>query len=159
MSLFFVQDRIGESWKLFPCLKLRTMRRNAQIIPMTQKKDPNDPRVLPSRRWMRRSGIDEIPQLINVILGDMNFIGPRPLAEYEIGKLSDNKRTRRLRQKPGLLGSYTCLDRTWGDLEKSHDFFCRLLYKKRDDNLTQMLHFRIWIIRESLRAVLGGKVH
>ncbi len=88
------------------------MRRNAQIIPMTQKKDPNDPRVLPSRRWMRRSGIDEIPQLINVILGDMNFIGPRPLAEYEIGKLSDNKRTRRLRQKPGLLGSYTCLDRT-----------------------------------------------
>lgn len=85
---------------------------NAGFIPMNQKKDPNDSRILPSRRWMRRSGVDEIPQLINIILGDMNFIGPRPLAKYEIEQLSDNKRARRVRQKPGLFGSYTCLHRT-----------------------------------------------
>ena len=65
----------------------------------------NDPRVTALGRWIRKTSIDELPQLINVLQGNMSLVGPRPLPLYEVEKFENSAQRRRLSVKPGL----TCL--------------------------------------------------
>jgi exopolysaccharide biosynthesis polyprenyl glycosylphosphotransferase len=113
--IFFRQRRSGLNGKPFTMLKFRSMvtnaeQRKAEIAILNEMEGPvfkvtNDPRITPIGRMLRRWSIDEWPQMINVLLGDMSLVGPRPLPVDEVLKFDDLAHRRRLSVKPGL----TCL--------------------------------------------------
>ena len=113
--VIFKQRRAGKHGKPFVMYKFRSMSndaemRRAELEPFNQMSGPvfkveADPRVTPFGHWLRRSSIDELPQLVNVLLGDMSLVGPRPLPLYEVEKFENTAQRRRLSVKPGL----TCL--------------------------------------------------
>jgi len=76
--LFFTQERVGLNGRKFKMLKFRTMRQDSTRNPDSYWTVPNDPHVTRLGRWLRRSNLDELPQFINVLKGDMSVVGPRP---------------------------------------------------------------------------------
>ena len=113
--VIFRQRRAGRFGKPFVMYKFRSMAddaemRRAELEPFNQMHGPvfkveSDPRVTPFGRWLRRTSFDELPQLVNVLMGDMSLVGPRPLPLYEVEKFENTAQRRRLSVKPGL----TCL--------------------------------------------------
>lgn len=113
--IIFRQNRAGKHGKPFVMYKFRSMdndaeMRRAELEPFNQMNGPvfkveSDPRVTPFGRWLRRTSMDELPQLVNVLLGNMSLVGPRPLPLYEVEKFENTAQRRRLSVKPGL----TCL--------------------------------------------------
>lgn len=113
--VLFRQRRSGLNGKPFTMLKFRSMvtnaeQRKAELEVLNEMEGPvfklsNDPRVTPIGRILRRWSIDEWPQMINVLLGDMSLVGPRPLPVDEVSRFDDFAHRRRLSVKPGL----TCL--------------------------------------------------
>jgi exopolysaccharide biosynthesis polyprenyl glycosylphosphotransferase len=111
----FRQHRAGRYGKPFVMYKFRSMSddaemRRAELEPFNQMQGPvfkveADPRITPFGRWLRRTSFDELPQLVNVLMGDMSLVGPRPLPLYEVEKFENTAQRRRLSVKPGL----TCL--------------------------------------------------
>jgi exopolysaccharide biosynthesis polyprenyl glycosylphosphotransferase len=111
--LLFTQWRAGQHGRPFRMYKFRSMAADAEatlgdLIDVTALKEPvfklkNDPRVTPLGRWMRRTGLDEIPQLLNVLLGDMSVVGPRPEEVRLVDQYTPSQR-RRLKAKPGITG-------------------------------------------------------
>ncbi len=111
----FRQERAGKHGKPFVMYKFRSMvndaeMRRAELEPFNQMSGPvfkvtDDPRITPFGRWLRRTSVDELPQLVNVLMGDMSLVGPRPLPLYEVEKFESTAQRRRLSVKPGL----TCL--------------------------------------------------
>jgi lipopolysaccharide/colanic/teichoic acid biosynthesis glycosyltransferase len=111
---FFTQERVGQGGRRFRMFKLRTMVAGAhemrdEIMHLNEVDGPvfkirNDPRLHPLGRFLRRTSIDELPNLLNVILGDMSLVGPRPALPNEVEHYDDNAR-RRLTVPQGL----TCL--------------------------------------------------
>ena len=76
--LFFSQERVGLNGRKFKMLKFRTMYQSSSLNPDSHWTIPNDPHVTPLGRWLRRSNLDELPQFLNVLKGDMSIVGPRP---------------------------------------------------------------------------------
>lgn len=113
--VFFCQERGGLYGKGFTMYKFRTMRPDAEALQENLRqhnemqgpvfKIDQDPRVFPFGRFLRRTSIDEFPQLINVLLGHMSLVGPRPLPSYEVAQIEQSSQRRRLSVKPGI----TCL--------------------------------------------------
>jgi exopolysaccharide biosynthesis polyprenyl glycosylphosphotransferase len=113
--IFFVQERVGLNKRRFRMLKFRTMQQDAEsrmveIEHLNEKTGPifkirNDPRITSVGRWLRRTSIDELPQLVNVLLGDMSIVGPRPLSVRDAVRMEMAWQKRRFSVKPGL----TCL--------------------------------------------------
>ena len=104
--VFFRQTRVGKDGKHFRMYKLRTMYSDAESRSGAVWCGDKDPRIVPTCRWMRRSHLDELPQLFNVIRGEMSLVGPRPerpeiLAELE--EIYPDIR-KRLAVKPGITG-------------------------------------------------------
>ena len=111
--VFFKQERIGLNRRRFKMIKFRSMVANAEALrkeveKLNQAKGPifkaaNDPRLTRVGRFIRKYSIDELPQLINVLLGQMSLVGPRPPLAKEVAQYSWNQR-RRLSVKPGMTG-------------------------------------------------------
>ena len=103
-EIFYVQQRIGKDGKTFGLLKFATMLKNSANIGTGEITLSNDTRVLPFGRFLRQTKINELPQLINILKGDMSVIGPRPQTKkyYDIF-LDDDKRYISMIQ-PGLSG-------------------------------------------------------
>jgi len=104
--IFYTQTRLGKDGRPFRLYKLRTMFVNAESATGAIWAKDDDPRVMPLCRWMRSSHVDELPQLVNVIRGDMSLVGPRP-ERPEI--LSDLEKVypeirKRLAVRPGITG-------------------------------------------------------
>lgn len=102
-SPFFRQLRVGKSGKDFRLWKLRTMVKNAESLGAGLAIDAEDPRILRSGTLLRRFSIDELPNLINVLVGEMSIIGPRPTVRSQVEKY-DDQQLRRLEVKPGITG-------------------------------------------------------
>jgi exopolysaccharide biosynthesis polyprenyl glycosylphosphotransferase len=113
--VFFRQQRSGRNGAPFTLYKFRTMVTNAEqlkheLAAMNEMTGPvfkvtNDPRVTPLGKFLRKYSLDELPQLFNVLRGEMSLVGPRPLPVDEVKRFNDLSHRRRLSVKPGL----TCL--------------------------------------------------
>jgi len=159
--VLFRQKRAGLNGRPFTMYKFRTMVSNAEqlkqeLAALNEMSGPvfkvaNDPRVTKVGRWLRRKSIDEFPQLINVLLGDMSLVGPRPLPVEEVNRFDDWAHRRRLSVKPGL----TCLWQVGGRNEV-RDFkeWVRL-------DLEYIDHWSLWldikILWMTIPVVLMGK--
>ena len=94
--------RVGRAGRLFNLYKFRTMRMDAPKYGL-HPADADDPRITRIGRWLRRTSLDELPQLINVLKGDMSLVGPRPEMPFIVRRYNVNQR-QRLRVTPGLTG-------------------------------------------------------
>jgi lipopolysaccharide/colanic/teichoic acid biosynthesis glycosyltransferase len=113
--VLFRQKRSGLNGAPFTIYKFRTMVTNAEqyqheLAAMNEMKGPvfkvtNDPRITPIGRFLRKYSLDELPQLLNVLRGEMSLVGPRPLPVDEVKRFNDLAHRRRLSVKPGI----TCL--------------------------------------------------
>ena len=101
--VLYRQTRVGKDGEDFEVLKLRTMVVGAEAEGAGWAVDRGDPRITRAGRLLRRLSIDELPQLWNVLRGDMSIIGPRPTLAYQVERYTDRQR-RRLEVKPGLTG-------------------------------------------------------
>ena len=101
--VLFRQTRVGKDCKDFELLKLRTMIVGAETKGAGYAVDRGDSRITRVGRFLRRTSLDELPQLWNVVRGDMSVIGPRPTLRYQVDKYTDRQR-KRLDVLPGITG-------------------------------------------------------
>lgn len=110
--VFFCQERVGKDGRLFRIVKFRTMKDEAAGSPVTVA---GDARVTPPGAWLRRYKLDELPELWNVLVGDMSFVGPRPdVPGYADTLTGDDREILRLR--PGITGPASLKYRNEEDL-------------------------------------------
>ncbi len=156
--VLFRQQRIGQHGEPFRMLKFRSMRANAdlELQALLEKqgtadkplfKVQDDPRITQIGRFLRRFSVDELPQLFNVLRGEMSLIGPRPQVPAEVA-LYDHSATRRLLVKPGLTGLWQVSGRSNLSWEET----IRLdLYYVENWSMTEDLY----ILLRTVRAVVG----
>ncbi|NWO11975.1 sugar transferase [Chromohalobacter salexigens] len=101
---FFIQQRVGKNGRLFRVIKIKTMRPNRELSTTVTRS--GDPRITPLGRFLRKTKIDELPQLWNVLWGDMSFVGPRPDVPGFADSLVGEER-RLLSIRPGITGPAT----------------------------------------------------
>jgi lipopolysaccharide/colanic/teichoic acid biosynthesis glycosyltransferase len=158
--IFFVQKRVGQWGREFNFPKFRSMVSNAedlkaQLLTKNQHKNgitfkiASDPRVTPIGNFLRRTSIDELPQLWSVLKGDMSLVGPRPPIPNEVlrYKLSDR---RRLDVKPGL----TCYWQVEGRGDVPFDQQVEMDIRYVD---SQSVWLDIWLLIKTVPAVIQGK--
>jgi lipopolysaccharide/colanic/teichoic acid biosynthesis glycosyltransferase len=102
-SAIYRQHRVGEGGQVFEMLKLRTMVEGSDPVGVGNVVTRDDPRVTRVGRVLRRFSLDEIPNLINVLRGEMSIVGPRPTIEAQVADYTPYQR-RRLEVKPGITG-------------------------------------------------------
>jgi exopolysaccharide biosynthesis polyprenyl glycosylphosphotransferase len=157
--VFFRQERIGLNKRRFRIYKFRTMVSDAEKYlndlegrnetggPAFKMK--NDPRITPLGKFLRRSSIDELPQLLNVLAGDMSLVGPRPLTVRDYEGFSDVQYQRRFSVKPGI----TCLYQIGGRSLLSFDQWM-LLDLRYIDEWSLWLDLKILV--RTIPVVIGG---
>jgi len=154
----FVQERVGRYGRPFRMLKFRTMcpdaeARLAELLPYNDLDGPafkmrDDPRITTLGRWLRARSIDELPQLWNVLVGDMSLVGPRPPLAQEVARY-ERWQLRRLSMKPGLTCSWQVSGRSDVDFDR-----WMALDLEYIDNWTLWLDLRL--ILRTIPTVLRG---
>jgi|GEM_PF-453079 len=144
--ILYVQKRVGRNGYVFPMYKFRTMVEDAasrlgelvniDTLPEPVFKIRNDPRVTPVGRFLRRFGLDEVPQLFNVLIGDMSLIGPRP-EQLELVQRYDEWQRRRLKARPGITGYQQVMSRGETSLDRRINY--DLYYLKYQSLFLDML--------------------
>lgn len=161
-SIFYLHERIGKNGKTFKLIKYRTMVNNSAEVLEELLKDPkykkewnenhkfdDDPRVLKIGKILRKTSIDELPQFINILKGEMSLIGPRPLIEEEVLEYKKNKE-KLLSVRPGLTGWWAVNGRsntTNADRMKLELFYV--------DNMSISLDIKI-IFKTIIRVISGN---
>ncbi|MDZ7725183.1 MAG: sugar transferase [candidate division KSB1 bacterium] len=143
--VFFTQERVGRKGKIFSVYKFRSMIRDAEKYTGPVWADENDPRITRMGRFMRKTRIDEFPQLINVLKGDMSLVGPRPERPFFVEQLKKEYPfySRRLRVKPGVTG--------WAQVKGKYDTTIEAVKEKLEfdlyyiDNISLRLDLRIMV--------------
>jgi len=103
-EVFFLQERVGRNGEVFKLYKFVTMLKNSPNIGTGTVTMKDDPRVLPVGKFLRKTKINELPQLLNIFFGDMSVIGPRPLTAQTFGFYSDSTQDVIIQVRPGLSG-------------------------------------------------------
>lgn len=141
--VIFKQRRLGEGGKEFWMYKFRSMRKDAEEIlrsrPDLMKeyqetfKIQNDPRLLKAGKFLRKSSLDELPQLVNVLKGEMSLVGPRPIVAKEIEKYGAHQSVY-LAMKPGCAGLWQCSGRselTYDErIEKDIEYYMHASFRR-----------------------------
>ncbi|HUS15606.1 MAG TPA: sugar transferase [Chloroflexia bacterium] len=157
--IFFKQERVGLGGLRFMCYKFRSMRPDAEqmkaaLLALNEATGPifkmkNDPRVTRVGKWLRRTSLDELPQVFNILAGHMSWVGPRPPVPSEVEQYSDWHR-RRLEITPGLTGLWQVSGRSdisFDDMVKLDLFYAE----------NWSLAFDLKIILMTIPAVLKGE--
>jgi len=146
------QDRLGKNGKVFRMYKLRTMSPNAEAQSGPVLAAENDHRILPACRWMRRSHLDEAPQLLNVLRGEMSLVGPRPerpeIAEKICEKLPEFRH--RLQVRPGITGL--------AQVRNGYDTCMDAMKRKLHYDL-EYIRRRSWLLELSILAATLTKLY
>jgi exopolysaccharide biosynthesis polyprenyl glycosylphosphotransferase len=157
--ILYHSERIGENGQIFKMIKFRTMVKNAEIAISEVEtidtdgnvihKKPDDPRILKSGKILRKLSLDEIPQMINVLKGEMSVVGPRP----ELPRLAESYKhwqRRRLTVPPGITG--------WWQINGRSD---RVMHLHTEDDIYYIENYSIWldlqIIIRTVWVVLVGR--
>lgn len=153
--VFFIQKRCGKNGRMFKMFKFRTMVASAEkmhfeLLPQKDTDGPmfkmvNDPRVTRLGRILRKTSLDEIPQFVNVLRGEMSLVGPRPLITEEM-KFNTSWRDVRLRVKPGITG-------LWQVEGRSEAPFCDWIRYDVEYVENQSLWLDIRILFKTLKVV------
>ncbi len=99
----FTQERVGRNGKIFKIFKFRTMLiPEERIMADGTALEPNDS-ITGVGNWLRKTSIDELPQLFNILIGDMSFCGPRPMLPYQVDKIEESQKIRHV-MRPGITG-------------------------------------------------------
>ena len=158
--ILFKQERVGYRGSRFMCLKFRTMRCGAATttheghlqqlmdsnVPMTKMDSTGDSRIIPMGRLLRSSGLDELPQLVNVLKGEMSLVGPRPCIAYEAAKYLPWQ-LERFNAVPGLTG-------LWQVSGKNRTTFTRMIQLDIEYTRTKSLFLDLKIILKTVPALL-----
>ena len=148
MPVIFRQDRVGRGDKLFKIKKFRTMKNGTPNL-STADFEESDEYITRSGKFLRRTSLDELPQLFNVVVGDMSLVGPRPPLPSEVAEytLEDRKR---LMVKPGI----TCI---WQVSGRSDIPFRQQVALDKEYIMSRSLWRDLWILLKTVPAVLTGK--
>ena len=144
-EVFFLQERIGLNGTNFFVYKFTTMLKNSENMEGGLITQPKDKRVLPIGKFLRKTKINELPQLINVLFGSMSIIGPRPLSGESYKKFSKEGRELIFSRKPGLSGIGSIFFRNEENLffntENPHKFYEEYIihYKEK---------LEIWFVKD-----------
>ena len=148
-DVFYLQERIGKDGKPFKVFKFATMMRNSSSMPGGLLTLKDDPRILPMGKFLRKTSLDELPQLFNILFGQMSLVGPRPVTEPELVKYGEY-RDYVLSVTPGLTGMWQVSGRSDTGYEE------RITY---DTYYIQnwSIWLDIWILIKTVWVVLVGK--
>ena len=165
--IFFPQERVGLDGRVFLALKFRSMRPDAEALTGPVQATENDPRVTRVGRLLRGTAMDELPQLVNILRGDMSFVGPRPLRPGEVDVRGDGQVTHldeipgyheRHGVRPGLTG----LTQVFAprDISRASKFRLDRLYIKRASFWLdlRLILLSFWITARGTWEVRGRKV-
>ncbi|WP_432697810.1 sugar transferase [Marinobacterium sp. YM272] len=155
---FFIQKRVGRNGKVFSVVKIKTMRPVASIDTTVTTK--GDPRITPLGAFYRRTKIDELPQLWNVLLGQMSFVGPRPDVPGFADRLQGEERAM-LSVRPGITGPATLKYRDEEALlaaQKDPEAYNREVIWP-DKVRINLDYIRHWSLRRDLHYILKTVVH
>lgn len=150
--VFFRQERVGRAGRTFDVLKFRTMVKDAEALSGPVLAEADDPRITPLGRFMRKTRIDELPQLANILVGDMSFVGPRPerpfFVEQFVKEIPGYRE--RFKVKPGVTG-----------LAQVSGGYATTPERKLKFDLIYMYHqnllMDLQILVETVRVVLTGR--
>ena len=133
-KVFYLQDRVGFKNKNFKILKFATMLSNSANMGTGSLTLKNDSRVLPFGTFLRKTKINELPQILNILIGDLSIVGPRPQMQVDFEKYEDEVQQKIYNVKPGLTGIGSIIFRDEESLislaavdEDPHDFYKRLI--------------------------------
>ena len=133
-KVFYLQTRVGYKNKSFKIIKFATMLENSPNMGSGSLTLNNDPRVLPLGSFLRKTKINELPQILNIIIGDLSIVGPRPQMQVDFEKYSDDVKKKIYNVRPGLTGIGSIIFRDEEHLisaaskkENPHDFYKRVI--------------------------------
>jgi len=152
---FFRQQRVGERGQLFPLLKFRTMIEGAEAVSGPVWATEEDPRITRVGRWLRKTRLDEFPQIINVLKGEMSFIGPRPERPHFVAQLQERipYYAQRHTVRPGITG--------WAQVRYHYGATVRDAEEKLQYDLYYIKNMSLFldmlILLSSIQVVLCGR--
>jgi lipopolysaccharide/colanic/teichoic acid biosynthesis glycosyltransferase len=149
--IFFRQVRVGRDGREFGMYKFRSMVRNAQAAGPHFTRD-GDPRVTRVGRIIRRTSVDELPQLLNVVLGHMSLVGPRPSLPLQRDLYTNEQWALRCSVRPGLTGMAQAMLRSAGSMEDSVELDLRYV---RQASVWLDLRIMAW----TLRTLVTGRAN
>jgi exopolysaccharide biosynthesis polyprenyl glycosylphosphotransferase len=141
--IFYRQKRVGKNKRMYAVIKFRSMVKDAEDLTGPKWASKDDPRVTRVGRFLRRTGLDEIPQFVNVLFGDMSIVGPRPERPYFVSELEQTIQfySRRLIVKPGITG--------WAQIKHKYD--------ESVDDVREKLRYDLYYI-ENMSTLLDLKI-
>jgi len=166
-DIFFIQTRHWKGWKKFRAYKIRTMVHDAdknipiEVLCWTHKKS-EDPRILANRKWMRMTWFDELPQVINILKGEMSVFGARPSSEAVYENMTDVKKRRRNKYKPWVFGGYGFV---WKEsptrlkikgkrtMRENQDIYLKWREIKAAKSIIHLSLYHLYVLKENIKAI------
>ena len=145
-EVFYIQERVGQDGKVFGLLKLVTMLKNSPNIGAGDITIRDDPRVLPFGKFLRKTKITELPQLWNIVIGNMSIVGPRPMIPNTYANYSKRAQDRLNTVKPGLTGIGSIIfrdeERFLAELKEPMEFYKKNIIPYKSD-------LEIWFVENN----------